>query len=1561
MSKRDRHLKQRLDELFSSSAEPAETQPPAEQLAAEPSQAAVSIESTAAASADLSYLISAIARLPLPAYLKDREHTWVAVNPAFAQLIGYTPEALLGHSDKEQADDAWQLDDRVLDGKHEGDSEETTSLPDGTIRTRHTRRTLLFAAGQQARFVMGVVEETLAAGSHGQTPTGDDAFHAAMSAMANPVIISRIADDVILYANEAFSAFTAVPPAQLAGQQTIRFYADPQDREHVAQSVRQHGELHGFEVRMRRADGSELWVSLSIRRLLFNDERCVITTLEDLSYRKQSEKALLARNKQLAAFNRLGQELAQLVTVQAVMEHVYHAIGAVFDNRNLYIALYDDRKQEITFPIYTIDGQRRTVTGRSFDNGLTEYVLQTRKTLLIPRNVQQFIAISGIASIGRASQCYLGIPLISGDKAIGLVAVQDYDREDVYSTEDVELLSAIATQTAAALDNVRLYAVEARRAMQLQTTAEISTAAATVLSVDELLPFVVNLIQQRFNLYYVGLFLIDDGRRNAVLRAGTGEAGRIMLNRGHQLPLDEHSMIGWCIQHQTARIALDVGEDAVHFNNPALPDTRSELALPLVSRGQVMGGMSVQSTEAAAFSEQDVAILQTMSDQVATSIANAQLFEQASRAGQQAEARLRETLFLQRVGQAVSASLDLSNVMDIVMDTLEHELGFTHNALHLLHKQTGTVSIPRASGTAAQLRGLTRSIEQLQDDITMDILRKGELEVIDGWDDRFDREIFESQGHAALVRAFVPLRLRGESIGLLEVGYWRAKRARITPDEVRLLGGLADQIAIAVGNAQLFKDSQQRITELAVVNEIGRTLTVTQDAQQLFATIHQQVGRLFDASDFYIATYDGGDEWSLDYQIEHGQLLPPQRHKLGGGLTSHILQTRRPILIRSQQENLMFHDQQNLPQIGETAKSWMGVPLIVGGGVIGVMGIQSYAHERLYTEQDVTLFSTIGTQAAAAVQNAHLFQEARLRASELAALNDLSQTLAAQLNVQQVLREIWQGVSRLLDTTNFYIALYDRERAEVTFPINVSESALDKEIEVLPASQGLTGYIIRTRQPLLITEDTSKRVAELGLENVGGNSQSYLGVPLILGEQVLGVMAIQSYTRARLYHEHDKDFLTAIANQAAIALQNARLFERTQQSAHELATLNELGQAVSQLIEIDEVLEVAYQWLRRLVSVDAFFAVLYDQESNTISLPVIYDEGKRYAEPSFPFNPNSRTGQVILTGKPVLALVSPAELAAMPEIAGALGNVNKPSASLLYVPLQVGARTIGALSIQSYKVSAYNQDTVQLMSNVAIQVAIAIQNARLFNESRQRSVELATLNQIISSTTQTLDPRTLLDTVLKQTLEVFGFDGGLITIFNDSRQKLERIVRTGLPGNIPDDPAEGLENSLCAYVFNSAEPLVIEDFRQSAPIDVSGEIAAGYLSYIGIPLEARGRKLGTWCGFRKTAGPFGRNTLTLLQAVSGQLSSAIENAYLFNEAQARARHEQILREITSRVRNSTDSDAIARTAIRELGLALGRQTFIRLGDAEQLGRPPQASNAAPAPGNGHNAGLEGGQ
>jgi GAF domain-containing protein len=197
----------------------------------------------------------------------------------------------------------------------------------------------------------------------------------------------------------------------------------------------------------------------------------------------------------------------------------------------------------------------------------------------------------------------------------------------------------------------------------------------------------------------------------------------------------------------------------------------------------------------------------------------------------------------------------------------------------------------------------------------------------------------------------------------------------------------------------------------------------------------------------------------------------------------------------------------------------------------------------------------------------------------MAALNDLSRALAARLNIDQVLDEVYQGVSRLLDTTNFYIALHDPAKHEVAFLINVSESVIDRQITTLPANQGLTGYILRTRESVLIKEGVLKWLAEHGLEQVGDPAQSWLGVPMLIGDQVLGAMAVQDYKTPYAYDEYDQRMLLAIASQAAIAIQNARLFEQTQARARREQILREITTRVRGTTDPDTIVRMAVREL----------------------------------------------------------------------------------------------------------------------------------------------------------------------------------------------------------------------------------------------------------------------------------------------------------------------------------------------------------------------------------------------
>ncbi len=176
-----------------------------------------------------------------------------------------------------------------------------------------------------------------------------------------------------------------------------------------------------------------------------------------------------------------------------------------------------------------------------------------------------------------------------------------------------------------------------KRASQLETIADLARSVATLQDVDQLLPDITRLISDRFGFYHVGIFLLNENREFAILRAANSKGGQVMLTRNHRLRVGSEGIVGYATGHAQARIALDVGEDAVFFDNPDLPATRSEIALPLIIGGEVIGGLDVQSEESNAFLEEDIQVLSTLADQVAIAIQNARLFEQSQQIAKELE------------------------------------------------------------------------------------------------------------------------------------------------------------------------------------------------------------------------------------------------------------------------------------------------------------------------------------------------------------------------------------------------------------------------------------------------------------------------------------------------------------------------------------------------------------------------------------------------------------------------------------------------------------------------------------------------------------------------------------------------------------------------------------------------------------------------------------------------------------------------------------------------------------------------------------------------------------
>lgn len=247
------------------------------------------------------------------------------------------------------------------------------------------------------------------------------------------------------------------------------------------------------------------------------------------------------------------------------------------------------------------------------------------------------------------------------------IAVLAWPEVHEFRTEEERLYQLLASELTGRVQGLRQREEAEHRAMWSQTAAEVSRAASTVLEMEDLLQQVVNLVQARFDLYYAGLFLVaqEEVREGgsgdwAVLQVGTGEAGLQMVEQGHKLEIGGESMIGQCVATKQPRIAMDVGKEAVRFANPLLPDTRTELALPLISRGQALGALTIQSERQAAFSEDDIAVLQTMADQLAISIDNANLIEQVHR---RAERERRVRAIADQIHRGASAEVILRSTL----------------------------------------------------------------------------------------------------------------------------------------------------------------------------------------------------------------------------------------------------------------------------------------------------------------------------------------------------------------------------------------------------------------------------------------------------------------------------------------------------------------------------------------------------------------------------------------------------------------------------------------------------------------------------------------------------------------------------------------------------------------------------------------------------------------------------------------------------------------------------------------------------------------------------------
>ncbi|MBI5030488.1 MAG: GAF domain-containing sensor histidine kinase [Chloroflexi bacterium] len=544
------------------------------------------------------------------------------------------------------------------------------------------------------------------------------------------------------------------------------------------------------------------------------------------------------------------------------------------------------------------------------------------------------------------------------------------------------------------------------------------------------------------------------------------------------------------------------------------------------------------------------------------------------------------------------------------------------------------------------------------------------------------------------------------------------------------------------------EELRQRAAELAIINSVQQGLVTQLHVQDIYDLIGDKIREIFNAQVFMISTYDPQtDTVRHRYAIERGKRVYVTVPQPVGGFRRRIIESAEPLLVNTNVgEQARVLGQPTLPGT-ETPRSWLGVPMQVGKRVTGVMSLQNLDQENAFTESDVRLLQTLASSLSVALENARLFDETQQRAVELATVNRVSHALASQVELDALIQLAGQQIRETFNADIAYIALLDAANHCIEFPYTFGET-----FTAIQIGEGLTSKIIETRQPLLINHDMEIRRAQIGATQVGIDVKSYLGVPILVGAQAIGVVSVQSIHHEGRFNENDQHLLMTIAANVGVAIERAQRFHIEKRRAEQFQLIAEIGRNIASLLDTNRIMEQVTQVLRRVFNYYHVGIGLIEGDE------VVYrvGAGVLWDDPHFTFKPQrlrigkeGLTGWVAEHGEPVLL----SDVMQDPRYVVMQGCATR---SELIVPIVVKDKVIGVLDVQSDQLDAFDSTDLAVAQSIANQTGIAIENARLY----ERAQELAVLQErnrlardLHDAVTQTLFSATLIADALPSTWE----------------------------------------------------------------------------------------------------------------------------------------------------------------------------------------------------------------
>ncbi|HAC14381.1 MAG TPA: hypothetical protein DCE78_00320 [Bacteroidetes bacterium] len=547
--------------------------------------------------------------------------------------------------------------------------------------------------------------------------------------------------------------------------------------------------------------------------------------------------------------------------------------------------------------------------------------------------------------------------------------------------------------------------------------------------------------------------------------------------------------------------------------------------------------------------------------------------------------------------------------------------------------------------------------------------------------------------------------------------------------DVQLLNTLANSVSIALENARLFSETEDRNAELAVINSVQQGLVAEMDMQGIYNLVGDKIRTLFDAQVVVIATLNQEDGIEhFQYFFENGERVYPSPRPYDR-IRERLISTQKLILIEEDSiravENLTGKAAVAVPGT-KWPKSLLFVPLRVGDTVPGYVSLQNLDREFAFSASDVRMLRTLANSMSVALENARLFNETEQRNAELAVINSVQQGLVAEMEMQGIYDLVGNRVRELFDAQVFGINTIDIENNMEYFHYFYEDGG-----RIYPTARPLDKirqHLIKTKQIIFINDDLVNRMEKITgapIKAIPGTvmPKSVLFVPMVVGDVVRGYVSLQNLDKEHAFSESDMRLLGTLVTSMSVALENARLFNETtrllsitEQRATEMQTVNRISQALVSQLEFDALIKLVGELMIETFKADIVYVAIYDEKTNMIHFP--YEYGDKNEPRKFG---DGITERILTNNEPLLINKDYDEIRAMMK-ARQIGRV---TSSFLGVPVQIGKKPMGVISVQTTEEeNRFNENDMRLLSTIAANVSVAMQNADAYQKMRSALSDL---------------------------------------------------------------------------------------------------------------------------------------------------------------------------------------------------------------------------------------------